>query len=60
MTPEKREQCAITLFKKMEHLDPTEDGNIEDDDWGWSKLNDYRKDFYRYCVDAVVREIYGR
>lgn len=48
------ERLAIVLFKKMEHLDPTEDGTVEDEDWGWARMTERRKDFYRLCVKELA------
>lgn len=43
---------AMVLFEKMEHLDPTEDG-----DAGWQGQTDHRREFYRLCVISLLSEI---
>ena len=41
------DRLAQRLYWKMEHLDPSEEPD-------WEKLNDWDKDNYRLCVEAVV------
>ena len=41
------ELLARGLHWKMEHRDPTEDGD-------WDSLADSQRDFYRTCVRALV------
>lgn len=48
------DELAAELFRKMEHLDPTADGDPELEDWGWAKLSPRRKDFYRMCVRYIL------
>lgn len=57
LSDSERDRIGQVLFRKMEHLDPSVDGCYEEDDWGWSRLNDHKKEFYRLCVDAVVFEM---
>ena len=40
---------ARALFEKMEHLDPTPEG-----DFGWDGLSDYDREFYLACATAVI------
>ena len=40
---------ARVLFEKMEHLDPSPDG-----DAGWEGLSDFDKEFYVTCIEAVL------
>lgn len=50
------EELAASLFREMEHLDPTEEGNPDLKDWGWSLLDERRKQFYRYCIEHILDE----
>ncbi len=43
-------RLAEVLFGKMEHLDPSEEGER-----GWRGLTDHEREFYLSCVEAVVR-----
>lgn len=43
------EMLARVLFEKMEHLDPSPDG-----DAGWEGLSDFDKEFYVTCIEAVL------
>ena len=54
------ERLANRLHDKMEHLDPTEDGE-------WACLPDRKREFYRLCVedlllvgDADIQIVLGR
>ena len=51
------EEMAASLFKRMEHLDPTEDLDLERDDWGYGVLDERRKQFYRLCVEHVLHGV---
>lgn len=45
---------AVALFKKMEHLDPsdaTDFGGAED--WGFSKLDPFDQDYYLTLADTM-------
>ena len=41
------ERLACRLHWKMEHLDPTEDGD-------WACLSDRNREFYRLCVEDLL------
>ena len=55
-TPQDRaiHTLALRLFQKMEHLDPTEDVNLEAEDWGWSELTQLQRDYYLTCVRTLL------
>jgi hypothetical protein len=48
------ERAALALFKKTEHLDPTDNGNPDVEDWGWSAMTERDRDFYRFGAEAVI------
>lgn len=48
----KIDKLARALFDKMEHLDPSEEG-----DAGWDGLNEHEKDFYRTCVETILAHL---
>ena len=43
------EHLAKILHRKTEHLDPTEDAD-------WAAMSERKKEFFRLCVKAVLRE----
>jgi hypothetical protein len=43
------DRATRVLFDKMEHLDPTPEG-----DFGWDGLSDYDREFYRSCAAAII------
>ena len=43
------EALSEVLFWKMEHLEPSEEGE-------WSTLSERKKEFYRICIKAVLLE----
>lgn len=51
------ERLAAALFKKMEHMDPSDMSDINLDDWGYSKLDEIDKIYHRSCVIAVLQEL---
>lgn len=48
---EAEEKLAIVLFEKMEHLDPTDDGDL-----GWHGLTDHQRDFYITLIQRLLCE----
>ena len=53
---EAREELARVLFRKMEHLDP----RVVDDPnelFEWDHLTDRQREFYRLCLEEVLREV---
>lgn len=51
LPPEKEEdRLAFILFKAMEHLDPSEQG-----DRGWDNLTEYERQYYFTCVRAILK-----
>lgn len=46
---------AQMLFQKAEHLDPSDDGDHEADDWGWSKLTTLQRHFWECLVREAMR-----
>jgi hypothetical protein len=53
-TRSNREALAIRLFKRAEHLDPSSDSDSEADDWGWSKLKERTREFWRLLADEAL------
>jgi hypothetical protein len=47
---EKVERLSRALHWKMEHLDPSWDGN-------WDRLSERNREFYRQCVKHLLREM---
>ncbi len=43
------EQASKILRAKMEHLDPTELGELD-----WEELTDWHKDYWRFCVEDLL------
>jgi hypothetical protein len=45
------EELAKTLRWKIEHLDPSGDWEVP-----WPELSEHKRDFFRLCVKAVLRD----
>lgn len=52
MPPDRVDNLARALFEKMEHLDPSEAGDI-----GWEDQDEYERQFYRACVGVILAEL---
>ena len=48
------DRLARVLFEEMEKLDPTEGG-----DRGWDGLTERDRDFYWFCVEAMIAAYKG-
>lgn len=46
---EAAEQLARLLYETQEHLDPSADGFVE-----WDALSERDREFYGYCVSALL------
>ncbi len=52
IAPDPIESLAIRLRDKMEHLDPTETGDL-----AWAALLDRDREFYRLCVLDLIESV---
>lgn len=52
LPPDRVDNLARVLFEKMEHLDPSETGDI-----GWEAQDEYERQFYRSCVGVILAEL---
>jgi hypothetical protein len=52
LPPDRIERLARVLFEKMEHLDPSEQGDV-----GWEALSPFEREFYQVCVAAILLEL---
>jgi hypothetical protein len=46
------EQMARILREKMEHLDPTETGDL-----AWEELREWDREFYRLCIEEIMLRV---
>jgi hypothetical protein len=52
LPPDNLDRLARALFEKMEHLDPSEQGDV-----GWEGLSMFEREFYQACVAAILLEL---
>jgi hypothetical protein len=45
-------QLARRLYEEMERLDPSDPGDVQP----WENLESRQRDYYRFCIRAVLSE----
>jgi len=53
------ERGAIRLFWRAEHLDPTDEGDVPESEWGGDEfpasLSEHRREFWRLLMKEAIR-----